>query len=287
MNTKNNKKSDIQRAFNKAAETYANAAVVYQEIGQRLLSRLEYTLLDPQVILDAGCGLGNFSEILALRYPNAQIIALDFSENMLKNNTCHKDIHKILGDMEKLPLLSESIDLIFANQSIQDVTHISALFQEFHRVLRPQGALYFSTLGPDSFKELKNAWAIVDTYGHVNELHDLHNLGDELLTQQFIQPVIDMEYITVHYPTPKILLKDLKEQGSYNIHPIRRTGLMGQDALAYLYRGLEEQRNDSGKIPMTYEVVYGHAWRGERKAKYNAETGETFISVDMLRRSLS
>lgn len=278
-------KNDIQLAYNKAAETYAEAAVIYREIGLRLFSRLDYMNLDPAFILDAGCGLGDFSKDLAQRYPKAQVIALDFSEEMIQKAGKNPDYMKILGDMEKLPLPSESVDMIFANQSIHDVVDTAVLFHEFHRVLKPDGALLFSCLGPDSLKELKAAWAIVDTYGHVNIPKDLHHLGDELLSSQFLQPVVDAEYITVNYKEPMLLLKDLKAQGSYNGHPVRRRGLMGQDALEYLLRGLEEQRDQNGKIPLTYEVIYGHAWRGEKKLPYNRETGETFISLDMLKQS--
>ena len=287
---------DIQKAYNKAAKTYQTAGVIYREIGERLLSRLDYIHIKPKVILDIGCGRGDFSRDLSLRYPEASVISLDFSEKMLElkwNPSPWGEGARragegrtqayILGNMEKLPFQTTSVDMIWANQSIQDIENTAALFQEFHRVLKPGGVLFFSSLGPDSLKELKKAWSIVDTYGHVNALKDLHHLGDELLSNQFLQPVVDAEYITLHYQRPESLLKDLKEQGSYNIHPLRRRGLMGQDALAYLHRGLEEERNTSGKIPLTYEVIYGHAWRGENKPVHNKETGETFISLDQIR----
>lgn len=276
-------KKDIQAAYHRSAQTYADSAVIYQEIGGRLISRLDYMQCDPKVILDAGCGLGNFSQELTLRYPKAQVIGLDFAKAMIQNSSV-KNMQWILGDMEKLPLQPESVDMIFANQSIQDVADTVSLFRAFHRVLKPGGVLLFSCLGPDTLKELKAAWACVDTYGHVNEPKDLHTLGDELLSNQFLQPVMDMETITVNYRHPKTLLKDLKAQGSYNGHPLRRRGLMGQDAMEYLINGIEKQRQENGKIPLTYEVIYGHAWRGEKKPFHNAETGETFISLDMVRR---
>ena len=284
-------KKDIQLAFNKAAKTYAQAAVLYQTTGERLLTRLDYMLCEPKTILDVGCGLGDFSEALARRYPEAQVVALDFSEKMIQEGrVSHADASSassfewLMADMEKLPFQAESMDMIFANQSIQDVDDIALLFREFHRVLKPGGALLFSTIGPDTLKELKEAWACVDTYGHINECKDLHTLGDALLSQQFGQPVVDREEMILHYGNPQALLKDLKEQGSYNIHRLRRRGLMGLDALDYLLNGLEQQRQENGKIALTYEVLYGHAWRGENKSPYDAETGETFITLDKLRR---
>ena len=279
---------DIQQAFNKAAKTYKNSAVICQATGERLLSRLDYMRCDPQVILDVGCGLGQYSMALAERYPKAQVVALDFAEKMIQEGQKlqTQPTHSwLIGNMTSLPFSAESVDMIFANQSIQDIENLSQLFKEFHRILRPNGVLLFATLGPDSFKELKAAWACVDTYGHINELKDLHILGDGLMSQQFMQPVMDKEEMSLHYREPQKLMNDLKEQGSYNIHPLRRRGLMGIDALDYLFEHLEKQSKEAGKIALTYEVIYGHAWRGEKKSQYNAETGETFISLDKLRRS--
>jgi malonyl-CoA O-methyltransferase len=304
---------DIQMAFNKAAHTYAEAAFLYRATGERLLARLDYMLCKPGVILDAGCGLGNFSNQLAERYPQAQIVSIDFAEkmialgksNLISNIDIHaqplsfqqdareadeatedsigKRINWVVGNMTQLPLLPESVDMIFANQSIQDIEDVTELFRDFHRILKPGGVLLFSTLGPDTLKELKAAWACVDTYGHIREWKDLHVLGDALLTQRFMQPVVDREEMVVHYKDPARLLQDLKEQGSYNVHPIRRKGLMGVDARDYLFYHLEQQKKD-GKIAMTYEVVYGHAWRGESRSEFNAKTGETVITLDKLRR---
>lgn len=279
---------DIQLAFNKAASHYAEAAFLYRATGERLLSRLDYMRCNPQVILDAGCGLGNLSEKLLECYPKAQIVALDFSENMMKigkENHVAPSINRVIGNMLNLPLQSESVDMIFANQSIQDVEDLTGLFLAFHRVLKPEGVLLFSTLGPDTLKELKAAWSSVDTYGHIREWKDLHVLGDALMSQQFIQPVMDREEIVVHYKSPATLLKDLKDQGSYNVHPLRRKGLMGVDARDYLFYQLEQQKKDE-KIALTYEVVYGQAWRGENRSTYNAQTGETSFSLDKLRRKL-
>lgn len=275
---------DVQRAYNKAAKTYTEAATVYHEIGRRLLSRLDYIAFKPQVILDAGCGTGYCTSLLQERYPNAEIIGLDIAEKMLQSAV---GVDKVLSNMEHLPLLPESIDMIIANQSIHEMgkTAFPAIFKEFHRVLRPQGVLFFSCLGPDSLKELKAAWAIVDTYTHVHDFPDMHDLGDQLFTQQFLQPVVDLERITVQYADPMQLLGDLKAQGSFITHPRRRSGLMGQDALEYLLRGLNEQRNAAQKIPLTYEVIYGHAWRGEKKSMQAGS--EVFIPVEKIKRTKS
>lgn len=284
----------IKNAYAKAAKSYEQAATLYQETGQRLLERLDYIRIDPKIIIDVGCGLGQDAHHLAERYPQAQIIALDLCQAMLELpiatritngiNSNSSSIQRIQSDMQYMPFSSESIDMIYANQSIQDVLDMKKLFQEFHRVLRPGGVLFFTTLGPDTLKELRQAWACVDTYSHINPLPDLHHIGDALLAQRFTQPVVDSEQITVHYRDPMQLLNDLKAQGSYHIGPRQRRGLMGLDARDVLIENLESQRLENGKIPLTYEVIYGHAWRDKTQFTQDHSTGEVAISLDSLRR---
>jgi len=280
-------KNNIQYAFDRAAKHYRKAASVYEEIGKRLLERLDYLNCAPKLILDAGCGLGNFSKALSERYPEASVVGLDLSWNMLSGFAEYSDtpgLMPVQGDMEQLPLQSETMDMIFVNQSISNITDTQALFREFYRVLKKDGVLFFSTLGPDSLIELKTAWASADDYAHVSDFKDLHHLGDELLKEHFIQPVMDMEYLFVHYSGAEQVLKDLRQQGSYNTHPKRCLGLTGKKRLQQVLSTLEGQ-HEFQKIPLTYEVIYGHAWRGEKPFSYYDDVHqETVIPVERLRR---
>ena len=133
-------------------------------------------------------------------------------------------------------------------------------FAEFRRVLAVGGLLTFTTFGPDTLKELARAFAAVDGYTHVSRFIDMHDLGDLLVHAGFADPVIDMEMITVTYPGPGALLAELKAIGATNQTRGRPRGLTGRrrrqaldDALAALAR--------DGRVPATFEVVYGHAWK--------------------------
>lgn len=290
----NSNRTIIEKIYTKTVKTYEQAATIYQETGRRLLERLDYIRIDPKIIIDVGCGLGQDALYLAERYPQAQIVALDLCKAMLQFdaelpaekviNSTQSSIQLIQSDMQCMPFITESVDMIYANQSIQDVPDMKKLFQEFYRVLRPGGVLFFTTLGPDTLKELRQAWACVDTYSHINPLPDLHHIGDALLAQRFTQPVVDSEQITVHYREPMQLLNDLKAQGSYHTGPRQRRGLMGIDARDVLIESLEKQRLDNNKIPLTYEVIYGHAWRDKTQFTQDHSTGEVAISLDSLRR---
>lgn len=278
-------RKEIQHAFNQSAAQYDRVAKVQFEIGLQLLARLDYIKITPDTILDLGCGSGKLIQLLQKRYPKAQIIGVDYAFNMLLESQKKQSIFKkwrlCQADMHMLPFANDLFDLIIANQTIHWTDSISKVFVEIHRIMAPNACLMFSTLGPDTFSELRNAWLTADSYLHTNPFYDLHHIGDHLLANQFVDPVVDVDYITLHYSTCQNLLHSLKAQGVRNINPKRNTGLTGKQALRKFYSAYESFRSDNGKYPLTYEVVYGHAWKG--KARQQAIGTETFIPIERLR----
>lgn len=271
---------EIRDAFNSAAITYTDAAKVQCEIGRRLLARLDYFKINPRFILDLGCGPGVLTSLLQARYPDACVVGLDLAFLMLQQA---KSSHPLLvhADMCALPFNFGSFDLVFANQVIHWAPCFKSLLQEIHRVMRIDGCFMFSTLGPDTMDELKQAFAAIDGYAHTHDFVDMHERGDALLAAQFIDPVMDMEHLTVHYQKPQDLLWSIKAQGVRNLHEQRRLGLMGKVAWGRLLGALEAQKTPEGQYPLTYEVIYGHAWKG---AQQRNDDGETFFSLDGLLR---
>jgi malonyl-CoA O-methyltransferase len=78
----------------------------------------------------------------------------------------------------------------------------------------------------------------------------------------FADPVMDMEAITVTYADPESLLRELKSLGATNATRGRPHGLMGRQRWQKMLRALDAMRSE-GRLPATFEVVYGHAWKGE------------------------
>ncbi|MFI4919213.1 MAG: malonyl-ACP O-methyltransferase BioC [Legionellales bacterium] len=277
-------KNEISKAFNKQAAEYDAAAKVQQEIGARLFERLQYLKIAPKRILDLGCGPGSFSRQLALMYPKAQIVGLDFAHAMLvqakQKQSWRCKWSLINADMNNMPFSNGMFDLVFANQVIHWSNPLGSVFRELNRVMNVNGCLMFTTLGPDTFKELKAAWASVDEHAHVNDFVDMHDVGDFLMAEQFLEPVIDMEVLSVHYETLPKLLRALKNQGVKNINPQRKQGLTGTSSWNKFVHNYETMRTEKGKYPLTYEVVYGHAWKGEQR---KTDKGiETMIPVSKL-----
>jgi malonyl-CoA O-methyltransferase len=186
------------------------------------------------------------------------------------------------GDMESLPLTTRSVGMVFSNLSLQWCTELDKVFEEFRRVLQPQGLLMFSTFGPDTLKELRASWTQVDGYIHVNAFIDMHDIGDALMRARFSGPVMDVEHFTLTYATLGQLMRELKAMGAHNVTAGRRTTLSGKGRLAALERAYERYRNPEGRLTATFEVVYGHAWARAAES-VSGTAGSRTVSIPLSR----
>jgi malonyl-CoA O-methyltransferase len=168
----------------------------------------------------------------------------------------------VCGDTTRLPLAPGSVDLVWSNLVLQWMDEPSAAFAELLRALRVGGLLMFTTFGPDTLKELRAAFAGIDTATHVSRFVDMHDLGDALVEAGFADPVMDMETITLTYADAQSMMRELKALGAHNATVGRPRGLMGRERFQRVMTALERFRRE-GKLPATYEVVYGHAWKPE------------------------
>jgi len=265
----------VRRSFDRAAAGYDSAAVLQHQVRRELLSRLELMAIAPGVVLDAGAGTGHASRALQRRYPKALIIALDSSRQMLRvarrRQSWLRRFARVCGDAEHMPLVDGSVDLIVSNLMLQWCDP-DAAFAEFRRVLAPRGLLCFSTFGPDTLRELRSAWAQVDTATHVNPFLDMHDVGDAVVRAGFISPVLDVERFTLRYTDVRRVAADLKATGARNATPSRRRGLSSPRQFAAMQAAYEQFRQD-GRLPATYEVVFAHAWAPASGSRRNAQGG--------------
>ncbi len=265
-------KREIRRSFSRAAADYDAAAVLQREVCTRMLERLDYVKLQPVRVLDVGSGTGWGARQLAQRYSSAQIIELDIAIGMLQASKGQSGWwQKLLGggkqahvcaDVEALPLAAHSVEMVWSNLAVQWCNDLPAAFAEMHRVLKLDGLLMFSTFGPDTLKELRQAFNGVDGHNHLNRFADMHDIGDMLIHSGFADPVMDMELITLTYDDVRGVLQDLKSIGAHNATAGRKHGLMGKNAWARLVENYERLRSN-GKLPATFEMVYGHAWKSQ------------------------
>lgn len=266
MNSQIFDRQRVRRAFDKAADTYDAAALLQKEVCKRLLERLDVVKHSPAWILDAGSGTGEAIEPLHKKYKKAELVALDISESMLdktaKQGSFFRRPHCVCGDVEFLPFADQSFDLIFSNLALQWCNDLALALAECMRVLKPGGLLVFTTFGPDTLKELRASWKQIDAALHVNPFIDMHDIGDGLVRSGFASPVMEAEIITVTYADVDTLMYDLKAIGANVTAQGHRQGLLTRNLLSKL-RSAYEAFRDEGRLPASYEIIYGHAWRQE------------------------
>jgi len=277
----------VGAAFDAAAGDYDAVAVIQAEVRRRLLERLELFRTRPRRILDAGCGTGHGAGALLRRYRGAELVALDLAPGMLAAARARRPwlrrLDPVCGDAAAVPLADDSVDMVFSNLMLQWCNDPDRVFSEFNRVLRPGGLLLFTSFGPDTLKELRAAWGAADGHTHVSRFIDMHDLGDALLRAGLGEPVMDAETITLSYTDVRGLMRDLKTMGARNATAGRSRGLTGRRRLAAMEASYERLRTD-GRLPATWEVVYGHAWAGTTPAG-PGERGEVTVPLAQLGRS--
>jgi malonyl-CoA O-methyltransferase len=295
--------AEVRRAFDHAAASYDAHAVLQREVCDRLLARLDFMTLQPQRVLDVGTGTGYGLAHLRARYTEAELCALDIAPAMLHATRARLPqpgwaqralqrliphaaplTHLLCADMDRLPLAANSMNLVWSSLALQWAHDLETTLKDFHRVLAPGGLLIFATFGPDTLKELRTAFAAVDDAPHVNRFIDLHDIGDMLIHAGFASPVMEMEMLTLTYDDLKSMMRDLKGIGAHNAAAARKRGLLGKTAWARLEQAYEAQRRE-GRLPATFEVVYGHAWVGDKTQR---EDGRQVIqfNIDERRRKL-
>ena len=263
----------VRRNFARAATAYDGSAVLQREVARRMLERLDYVKIAPQPVLDVGCGTGGSLTALGERYPKSFVFGADASEAMLQAGRGQRKRMRWLlpfmrgntasllsADAQALPLKTASVGLIWSNLMLHWVDDPLAAFRESHRVLDIGGLLMFSTFGPDTLKELRACFS--DGHEHTHRFVDMHDYGDMLVECGFADPVMDVEMLTMTYPGVDELFSDLRRNGASCAMQTRRSGLMGRQAWQAARAAYERLLKD-GRLPATFEVVYGHAWKAQ------------------------
>ena len=278
----------VRRRAGRAAAGYASVDTLAREISRRMGERLDYIRIEPRRILDLGCGPGADLPAFAQRYPGVPRIAIDSAPAMLAQARGDTGLLKrllrfgkpaapdfVCADATALPLARGSVSFAWSNLMLQWLHDPLPALKEIHRVLEVGGMLMFSTLGPDTLKELRAALPPSDAE-HLHRFIDMHDLGDALVGAGFSDPVMDMEMLTVTYTSLDDLLRDLRTSGSANAATTRPRGLVGKGHWQKLRANYEQLRRD-GRLPATVEVVYGHAWKAAPKV---AEDGRAIVRFE-------
>lgn len=277
----------VRHNFSRVAGTYDEAAFLSREVDRRMLDRLDYVRIEPGRILDLGCATGASLTALRERYRDARLVGADFALPMLR--AARRDtsfLSRMLpfvktratgfvgADAEALPFARAQFGLIWSNLLLHWLNEPRPTFREVHRTLEVGGLFMFSTFGPDTLREIASAFG--DGAAHTQRFTDMHDLGDMLVECGFSDPVMDMEVLTLTYASVDDLVRELRAAGDRCAMVGRRRGLAGRD----LWRRVRDacaRLTQDGRLPVTFEVVYGHAWKGEPK---KTEDGRAIVRFD-------
>jgi len=281
-------------------------AAIPDLLSERLLQRLDMLGTEPRFIVDLGCDSATRLLQLRKRYPKSVILGIGWSENNLPAVTDSvalqspgnpaADKFQWLGSLYRklpgwlpghggggksrelllaacplqVPLANDSVDLVIASQLLPWLANPAALFSEVQRILKSEGAFFWSSAGPDTLSEYRDLWQSLDSYPHVWGLRDMHDLGDEMLRCGFDSPVLDRENLTLQYPGVTALATELRANGLINLAAGRRRGLMGRNVVEQL-----ETLSGEGRFDVTFELVQGHGWKkpvsGQQTSRDNRE----------------
>ena len=254
----------LRRAFGRAAPRYAAVAALLREVEARLLEQLDY--LDDRVplrVLDLGSGPGRAAGAMKKRWPKADVMALDAALPMLREVPRHtrfwRPVRRVCADVAQLPLADQCTDVIFSSLCLQWLDDLPAVLREFRRVLRPDGLLLFSTFGPDTLAELRDAYLAAGEVPPLSPFAAIQQVGDALLAAGFKDPVLDRDRYTLTYPDARALMHELRAIGAGDARSDRRRGLGGRARLQRVTAAYEPLRRD-GVLPSTWEVITAQAW---------------------------
>lgn len=267
----------VRRNFSRSAASYEAAAHVQREVRQWMLDTLAFYddpvqgRAPPARVLDLGSGPAPAALAIAERWPKAQVLAMDLALPMLQQARIPRggllrrgpDIRRLCADARALPLADDSIDIVFSNLCLQWVEDLPVVLAGLRRVLRPGGLLLFSTFGPETLLELREAFAAADEQPHVSPFAAIAQVGDALMQAGFRDPVVERDVLTTGYPDLAALMRELRALGATNALRQRRQSLTGKARFAAAAEAYESWRRADGSLPARWEVITAMCWAPE------------------------
>jgi malonyl-CoA O-methyltransferase len=284
----------VRRQFDQRAHRLGPHDFLLREVSTRLIDRFDYIRLTPARMLDVGCGAGRSREPLSKRFPDARWIGVDLSVPMMQAGNVRRGPlaswldrargrghERICAEAAQLPFADATFDLLLSNLMLHWHPQPHDVFPEWKRVLSVDGLLLFSCFGPDTLKELRAACAEALKESYPMPFIDMHDFGDMMVAAGFATPVMDVETIRLTYGSAHELLTEARALGG-NPRDERARGLVAGTRARALLAALERRRDTTGRIPLTFEVAYGHAWKPAPRS-----ATEAVISLDRLRTGLA
>jgi len=178
-------------------------------------------------------------------------------------------------------------DLVWSNLTLHHESDPGLVMKTWLERLKPGGVVLFSCFGPDTLQELRELYQKKGWPTPMHPMTDMHDWGDLLVQCGFSEPVMDMEHLTLHYREVDTLIAELRSLGA-NLHPERLPHVRTRSWLSELKEALRMAASPGANlgIPLTFEVIYGHAFKPSPMTPHLAVQPQTEISLDTMRAQL-
>ena len=282
---------DPQAAARWAAHVPSASPWLHEEVAQRMEQRLAWIVKQPEAWLDWAPLQGGVQAhaLISQRYPHAQAYVLENSAQGAAAARQALDApwwqpSRWRGKRIRHEAPAQPVQMLWANMALHMAADPQALIARWHGLLETDGFLMFSCLGPDTLRELRSVFEAQGWPAPTHQFTDMHDWGDMLVSAGFAEPVMDMERITLSFSTPQTLLAELRGLGR-NLHLQRFGALRGRGWLARLHAALAPlaEPGPDGRLVLSFEVIYGHAFK---PAPRLAVAAETRIGLDEMRQAL-
>jgi malonyl-CoA O-methyltransferase len=275
-----------------AQQPIQTSAWLHEEVGRRMAERLQWITQQPSAWADWSPTRGGLAAHAALRqrYPQATAYVVEpvpaLAEQVVARSTdawWRPSRWRAPAQHAGMPPAGGA-QMVWSNMLLHQVADPQALIGEWGRALAVDGFLMFSCLGPDTLQELRAVYTARGWPACGHAFTDMHDWGDMLVQAGFAEPIMDMERIRLTYATPEQLHNDLRDLGR-NLHPARFGALRGRrwrGELDEALLGLADPQ-EQGRLPLTFEIVYGHAFKPAPRVRVAAQTE---VSLDDMRSML-
>ena len=255
----------VRRMFARVGAGDPELAPFMRAARDGLLERLDGIRISPTRVLDLGAGTGAVARALARRFRAADVVWVDPVVGLLHRARTRVprwfSKHRyVAAEAERLPLASRSVDLVLSNMAMPWFDTVDDALAECLRVLRPGGLLLLNTLGPDTLKELATAWPDRDRPRRMHPFADMHVLGDALVHAGFADVVMDIQRLRFEAPDFRTLCRVLGRSGGSGAFTTRPRGLTSPRTFRAAAARYESLRPPGGALPVSVELVFGHAW---------------------------
>jgi len=259
---------------------------LHAEVARRMTQRLGIVKLQPETVLEWWGHTGASGALLAAAYPKARRIVVEPNDALAQRSRAEAQAPwwsarrwARATEVRRDDPAPGAAQLLWANMMLHAAADPTALLARWQRLLAADGFVMFSCLGPDTLRELRALYRRLGWPAATPEFVDMHDLGDMLVQAGFADPVMDQETLTLTWESPQALLAELRSLGG-NASPVRWSGLRTPRWREHLHAALESLAGPDGRLQLSFEIVYGHAFKAPPRAPLSSETA---VSLEDMR----